>query len=429
MSRPLRTAFVIYLLSTLGFVVVAPVHLWEHPTLYNHFSLLAECWQNGRLDLGGPPPSYAQNNDFARAFGHWYVVFPGFPALILLPWVWLLGGAQAVPDGAVFLILAGLAPVGLFLALHRIQVAKIADISPGQLLLWPLMYAFGTVYWFTAVQGTVWFAAHVITAIATCFFLWASIEVKHPFVAGIMLSIVFSTRTPLLGIGLFYCLEQYRMVALKGEGHSNRRLLRVLSAKGLVWFGLPVALTAFALMLHNYQRFGEVSEFGYRYLTVAWQARIEKWGLMSYHYFPRNLGILLSSLPYVSKSETGFNLQINGHGLALWVTSPFYLWLLWPRRKTVLHGALYVTLVLAMWPSLFYQNSGWIQFGQRFSNDYSPILFVLLGLGGFSSARLLKISCLWSVLVNLFGAVTFGNPDYARFYFVERTQRVIYEPD
>ena len=30
---------------------------------------------------------------------------------------------------------------------------------------------------------------------------------------------------------------------------------------------------------------------------------------------------------------------------------------------------------------LFYQNTGWRQFGYRFSNDYAPLLFVLLAIG------------------------------------------------
>ena len=96
-------------------------------------------------------------------FQRWFIVFPGFPAVLLLPVVWVLGGAEHVADGAVFLLLAGLAPSGLYLTLHRIQRAKITELSPAAMLVWPVLYAIGSVYFFTAVQGTVWFAAHVIT--------------------------------------------------------------------------------------------------------------------------------------------------------------------------------------------------------------------------------------------------------------------------
>jgi hypothetical protein len=256
--------------------------------------------------------------------------------------------------------------------------------------------------------------------------LWASIEAKRPLVAGLLLAAVFATRTPLVGLGLFFCLELYRV---SRADSISQTVLDATTFKRFSVFVLPVAVTGAFLALHNYARFGDPTEFGYRYLTVAWQGRIEKWGLLGYHYFARNLGIVLTSLPYVSRDAFGFNIQINGHGLSLWVTSPFYLWLLWPKKKTVLHAAIYATLPFAMVPSLFYQNSGWLQFGQRFSNDYAPLLFLLLALGGYAWSRLLKAACAWAVLINTFGALTFGNAAYRRFYFIEPTQQVIYQPD
>lgn len=69
--------------------------------------------------------------------------------------------------------------------------------------------------------------------------------------------------------------------------------------------------------------------------------------------------------------------------------------------------ALYLTLIAVAVPSLFYQNSGWIQFGQRFSNDYSPWLFALLAVGIERVGRLFHAAASWSLVVNLFGALTF----------------------
>ncbi len=99
----------------------------------------------------------------------------------------------------------------------------------------------------------------------------------------------------------------------------------------LVWFGLPVVVTLALLGWHNWVSFGSPTEFGYRCLTVAWHARIGKWGLFGYLFLARNLGLILASLPYLEHGRDGWTLQINGQGLALWVTTPLYLWLLWPR--------------------------------------------------------------------------------------------------
>jgi hypothetical protein len=73
---------------------------------------------------------------------------------------------------------------------------------------------------------------------------------------------------------------------------------------------------------------------------------------------------------------------VSAHGLALWVTTPMYLWLLWPKKILAPHLALAVSAFAVALPSLFYQNSGWVQFGYRFSNDYAVFLFALFAVGG-----------------------------------------------
>jgi len=54
------------------------------------------------------------------------------------------------------------------------------------------------------------------------------------------------------------------------------------------------------------------------------------------------------------------------------VTSPFFVWLLWPRRRTALSIALWAAIVPIAMLDLTYHNSGWLQFGYRFSNDSRP---------------------------------------------------------
>src|SRR5687768_9220928 len=106
-QRALAVAASLYAVVTGVYVwFAAPSTLSEH-TPYNHFALLAESWLAGRLDLGGAPPAYAGENDFSLFEGKWYVPFPPFPAVVLVPFVWLAGSAVALPDGLVFIALAG----------------------------------------------------------------------------------------------------------------------------------------------------------------------------------------------------------------------------------------------------------------------------------------------------------------------------------
>jgi len=405
----------LYVLVTAVFVASAPSELFRAHTPFNHFALLAEAWLSGRLDLGGPPPAYTGNNDFAVFDGRYFVSFPPFPALLILPAVKLAGGAAKVRDGAFFLWFAAVAPTVLFLALE-----KLSALGRSRRKLWEnaglaLLFALGTVYWFSTVQGTVWFAAHVVGAGLCALYVYFSIGASNPWLAGLVLGLGFATRTPL---GFAFPLFVYEAYRAGREGFLRR----------IVLFGLPAAGVLGLLLWHNHARFGDPFEFGHRYLAIVWRTRIEKWGLFSYHYLGRNLAIVLTSLPYVGGGMSA-PFQINAHGLALWVTSPFYLWVLGPKRTGGLFWATALSALCVAAPSLLYQNSGWIQFGYRFSNDFAIFLMMLLALGGRRLSVPFWLAGTFAMVVNGFGAISFQRAGYERFYYFDRTQKVIHQPD
>ena len=94
--------------------------------------------------------------------------------------------------------------------------------------------------------------------------------------------------------------------------------------------------------------------------------------------------------------------------LTAWLVSPILFLVLWPRARGPLHRALWLTVALVALPSLLYQNSGWFQFGYRFSLDYMVFLFLLIAVGGRPLSRWVKGLIIAAVVINLFGAWTFG---------------------
>ncbi len=429
-ARRLVWALAIYAGVTLLLLACAAPNVLRVHTPYNHFALSADAWLKGRLDLGGAPPDYAGNNDFASYQGKWFVVFPAFPSVLLLPLVALGGGADAVADGCFFLLLAGLAPAALFLVLEKLTQSGESKRSEIENLVVSGLFCFGSVYFFCSVQGSVWFAAHVVAAVLTALYLLFALRAERPLLAGLCLGLGFATRAPLLfaaPLFVFEALRVTRLAAPRGYGWVQRyaigRLLRLL-----LLFALPIAAVVALCGWHNAARFGDPFETGYRYLSITWATRIAKWGLFDYHYLAKNLGVMLTSLPWFPAQ--GGPVQINGHGLALWVTTPMYLWLLLgAKRWSALARALLLTAVLVALPTLFYQNTGWVQFGYRFSNDYAPLLFVLLAIVGPSLRGSFMLASAFAVIVNFFGALTFGRPEHAKFYVIERTQQVLHQPD
>jgi hypothetical protein len=466
-------ALSLYAVVTLVYFAFASRVTLRTHTQWNHFALLAEAWLRGRLDLGGPPPSYAGGNDFASYGGKWFITFPPFPAVLLVPLVWFGKSATRVQDGQFFLWLAGLAPALLFLALEKLRRTARSTVTTSTNWRLSLLFAVGTVYFFTAEQGTVWFAAHVVgVSLAALYLLW-SIDAERPLLAGLALGLGYMTRTPLLFAFPLFALEALRVcsrpreisadapavagsattdavpeqlelplpvvAARPGAGTGSRVLASVRERwtaldkarlfRLYVAFALPIIAIVALSLWHNYLRFGDPFEVGYQYLTVAWRERMQKWGLFHYHYLARNLGIALTMLPYWPEPGRGGPFQVNAHGLALWFTTPVYLWLLWPRRVTSFSWTLLVTTFAVALPSLLYQNTGWLQFGYRFSNDYAVFLFALLAIGAYRFRALFWCAALWAVLVNAFGAATFGRAEFDRFYYIDASQRTLYQPD
>jgi hypothetical protein len=102
---------------------------------------------------------------------------------------------------------------------------------------------------------------------------------------------------------------------------------------------------------------------------------------------------------------------------------------LWPRRRSLRFRVFAATALLVALPTLFYQNTGWVQFGYRFSNDYAVFLFAMLALGGYRMNYCFRALGSWAIVVNAFGALSFGRPAYRAYYYIEPTQRVLHQPD
>ncbi len=422
-ARPAQrtVAIAIYVLAFVAFAATASDEIFAKHTPFNHFALLAESWLNGRLDLAGEPPAYTEYNDFAVHDGRYWISFPPFPAVLVAPLVAISGSAESTRDGLFFLVLAGLAPSLVYLALERLVALGLSRRTWQENLTLAGVFALGSVYWFSAVQGTVWFAAHVVGAALAAATLWASAGAASPALAGIFVGLGFATRTPLLFLAPLFLLELGRVARW-----DPRAMLRPAAR-----FAAPLACIGLALAWHNAARFGNPFEFGHRYLDVVWRPRIDKWGLFSLHYLGRNLGVLLASTPYFGVK--GAPLAVSGHGLALWITSPFYALALWPgalaRHRRAFYRALAITAALVAVPSLLYQNTGWVQFGYRFSNDFAVLLIAMIAIGRRRLGLVFGALAAFAIAINLFGALSFQRPGYERYYVFERKANVIFEAD
>jgi hypothetical protein len=350
-----------------------------------------------------------------------YVSFPAFPALVMLPSA-LLGG-RAANDVLPTLLLAALILPLTLLVLRRLAEAGLSRRTVHEDLWFVGMFAFGTVMFVSSIQGKVWYTAHVVGVVLALIYAWAAIEAKRPVIAGLALGAAALTRTSMAFMFPLFVFEVWRMVAKaradqtppNASSSMNLAAARkgmLLAMRGpLLRFAIPVVGFAALGMIYNQVRFASFTEFGHSYLAlgthdpVVQQNNIEQWGLASSHYLSRNLAVAFAALPDLLPRSPW--IQVNGHGLAIWFTTPALLLLLWPREKNPLHRALWLTVLFVALPSLLYMNTGWFQFGYRFALDYMVFLVMLLAIGGRPMNRAMKALIIAGVIVNLFGAYTY----------------------
>ncbi|MBT8494317.1 MAG: hypothetical protein KJO07_14780 [Deltaproteobacteria bacterium] len=401
-----------------------------------HFVYQADAWLHGRLDIGKKPKkgddmafvdavrlddgsevrgrrlfterkfmtTGGQRIDVSRVRRNlgrtYYVSFPPAPALLMLPSAVLAGpeGNDVIPT----VLAAALILPLMFSTLRRLAADRLSERTVVDDLWLVSAYAFGSVFFFCAVQGRVWFTAHVVGSLMAWCYLYFSVGARRPIAAGTFLALAALSRIPLAFAFPIFAFEAWRVA------DGDRRRLLSSCAK----FAAPVMVFIVVAVAFNLARWDDPLEFGHRFLHVRQQNNIEVHGLFSSHYLLRNLQVAFTMIPCIGESSP--YLRIGGHGLAIWLTSPILLWALWPRKRTHLHIPLWITSAIIIGMPLFYQNTGWFQFGYRFAADALPFLFLLIAMGARPLGKLARAAIVAGIVINLFGAVTFNR--YQQFY-------------
>lgn len=103
----------------------------------------------------------------------------------MLPFVKLAGSPENFPvrwSVSVIVWLGGIGPALLFLRVEKLRLLC-SDCSQWENAALSLLFAFGTVYFFTAVEGTVWFAAHVVGVALLAAYFFVSIGARNPLIS------------------------------------------------------------------------------------------------------------------------------------------------------------------------------------------------------------------------------------------------------
>jgi hypothetical protein len=360
-DRPLVAAGV-------ALVVYAAFALWHGDphgrSPFPYYGYLADAFLHGQTNLRLQPPD---THDLSVFQGKLYLYWFPFPALLFLPFVALWG--VGFSDVA-FTVALGAVNVALVAVLLRAAVAsrwiRLDRVRRGVLVS---CFALGTVHLTVAPFGRVWFTGQVVGFAALALGYLAALRLRGvpgALAAGVALSAALATRSHLLLAGLWPA-----WALLSKERTPARRLLVLAS-------GLAPVLAALALLgLYDQVRFGSPLETGIRFhrMGTVFVEDFARYGAFSLHYLPRNFFYEFLTYPLVPGLES-----LQGGGL-FWMT-PVFLAVFWARRGAPgSRRALVLSCVLTAIPILVVMGTGFVQWGPRYTLDFTVPLLLLTAMG------------------------------------------------
>lgn len=363
------------------------------------FPALAQAFLHGRTWLDEPRP---WEELAIRSGGGFWVPFPPFPAIVLVPVVAVAGAdvdlalAAAVVGGLCVALAYGLArDVG---ASRRSAVWLAVALGVGSELLWG-----------AGEGGHHLFAQVVALALVLAAFrvAWSG---KMPWLAGLLAAAAVASRLPAV-----FAIPA--LGALYAGPVASWRVDPMPVLRRLVLFAVPIVVIGLAVAWYNAMRFGSPFEFGYGLIVSGNDQQAgcvpatctyptsEPWfadGIESISYLPRGIGHMLfdgfrvvPTFPYLAPSWSGFSIALSMPLLGLVARAR------WRRLPVALAG---LGIGAGILLDLGHGTWGFAQVGWRFILDVMPLAWLLLALVAAERGlgRGAKALIVWGVVINVY---------------------------
>jgi hypothetical protein len=306
----------------------------------------------------------------------------------------------AIPDlhrvgGFIAGLLFGIPAAWLALPLARAYGAK------GATAYWIAGFtAFGSLLFWTSVFGVPYYLAHVQAFLALTLFLLEWNGKRRPVLLGLCLGVAFLARpTTILaaipfGAGLLW---------------ERRAQLGAVTLRAAA-FALPIAVAIAIYGWYNWVRFGSPLESGYSIsvLQVPWLAEVRSHGLFSPWHIPANIYFSMleppdfsGRFPFIGPSAVGMSMLLVSPALLTSVYAGF-------RDRTA--RLLWLTAGVVAVPVFLYYGGGLVQYGFRYSLDFTPFLVALMAMGSDRWAgrreRILVLVSIASVAIGIWWYAT-----------------------
>jgi len=375
------------------------------PVNLDYFVPLADALLQGRLDVVEHPPWL---NELVPHNGRFYVVYPPAPALLLVPFVAFFG--PAFDQGGVSLLIGA---TNVALMAHLLERLGIRLWS---WLVLAVLFAFGTIVWYSAQAGSSWHFAHVCAILFLLLAARDAIDGGPAWRMGLLLGLASISRLPVILAAPFF------LAAIAYHSSSHPAVTRPFGAvdgpparvnladldrtrfiRQVLLFAAGLIGPVWLYLIYNLARFGSMFTTGYDLIPGLLQEYQYRHGFFSYHNIGRNLFAMLLSAPRQVEGFPWIQPPSLG-GLSILLTTPALLWAIRSRAPTWFNLGSWLAVGLIIIPVLLHADPGGVQFGYRYALDFTPILFLLAArsIGNRPSAEA-RIAIAISILVNVWG--------------------------
>ena len=341
--------------------------LWRSSE-FPYFNYLADAFLHGQLNLRTVP---ARVLDLSFFNGKYFLYWSPMPAVLLMPFVAVFG--VRFSDVAFTLVIAAV-NVGLVAQLLRqARLKRVIKTNRQRRGILVMFFALGTVHITLSPLGRVWLTSQLtaVMFVALAYLCAVRFEGLRAFLlVGLSLTAAMLTRNHLIFAGVWpalYLIHKHRYV----DWRTQIRFFAAGIAPILIGLGL--------LGAYNWMRFGNPFDNGisHHLMNRAFVADYRQYGYFNIHFIPINLFYQYVAYPFPLRSTSTM-------GGSLFLMSPLFFAAFWAMKKANRNWstwALLGTIFLVSIPILLLMGTGWIQFGPRYTLDFTVPLLLLTAIG------------------------------------------------
>ncbi len=327
---------------------------------WNSYEIQADSWLKGRLDIDNR--TYLELAIFQEKY---YVSFPPFPSVVMLPFIAILGLGN-VPNNLIMFVVATMTVILAYRILRKFETSEVNSI------LISLSMVAGSSILALSLNGGVWFVAQLFNLFLCTLAVKYLLEGKKArtyFCLALAVGCRPFSAVYLIASFLYFLIKDREFGFVKAV---CKNLLPLL----------PMIIVALIYMGYNYARFGNPLEFGHNYLPEFTSGGEGNYGQFSLNYLWPNLKETF--LPRIIFDER-LNIRFSMPFMFLIANPLTLVWIIDGIKKLIkckkinLYRLIFFLAIVAniLLICLHKTLGGW-QFGARYLCDLLP--FCLLGL-------------------------------------------------